>query len=76
MHKLRITASQVVHYSKLLELDDTEFESLKDVWECGSDRDLAEIIEDYIDLKNDVVDWDNLEEIELFDGQTGRLLDV
>ena len=76
MRRVRISASQVVHFSKVVELDEEEFQELFDAWRDGSDKQLGDIVEDYVDLKNDVVDWDDIEHIDIVDDQTGGLLDV
>lgn len=76
MKRIRISARQVVHYSKVVELDEEEFQELLTVWKDGTDEQLNNMAEDYIDFKSDVVDWDDIEDVDIIDDKTGRLLDV
>ncbi len=76
MKRLRISASQVIHFSKVIEVDEEEFQELFDIWRDGSDKEIGDMVEDYIDIRNDIVDWDNIEDVDIIDDQTGRLLDV
>ncbi len=76
MHRIRITANQVVYFSKVVELDEEEFYELLDAWRDGTDKQLGDIVEDYIGLRDDVVDWDDIGCIDIVDDETGRLLDV
>lgn len=76
MHRIRITANQVVYFSKVVELDEEKFHELLDAWRDGTDKQLGDIVEDYLDIKNDVVDWDDIGCVDIVDDETRRLLDV
>lgn len=72
MRRIRIYADQVVRLTKTIEISEKDFQQLRKVWLKGPYKDLEKLAEGYLDTRKDIVDWDSLTQIDIFDSVTGK----